>query len=83
MAAVCIDPKTVYWGESDMKDKWEQAFLQAMGNGDLDLADNGLGGKYVDILKAIQEYLNEAEKVYFRAGYLRGEMDAAKSTVKG
>ncbi len=62
-----------------MKEKWELAFSQAMENGDLALTDNGLGKRYEDILKAIQEYLNEAEKVYFRAGYQRGKMDAERS----
>ncbi len=58
--------------------KWEQAFSEAMENGELDLSSE-LNGKYRNILKAVEEYLDEAEREIFHAGYRRGKMDAKKS----
>lgn len=49
-----------------------------MENGELDLSSE-LNGKYRNILKAVEEYLDEAEREIFHAGYRRGKMDAKKS----
>ena len=57
---------------------WEQAFLEAMENEELDLSEE-LRDKHRNIMKAVEEYLNEAEKEYFHAGYNRGKMDAEKA----
>lgn len=61
-----------------MKTEWEQAFSEAMENEELDLSKE-LGDKYRSMMKAVEEYLNEAEKAYFRVGYIRGKMDAKKA----
>ena len=62
----------------NVKTEWEQAFSEAMENEELDLSKE-LGDKYRSMMKAVEEYLNEAEKAYFRAGYIRGKMDAKKA----
>ncbi|GEM_PF-6155364 len=58
--------------------KWEKAFSEAMENQELDMPDE-LCEKYRNVLKAVEAYLDEAERICFRAGYRRGKMDAKKA----
>lgn len=67
--------------ETIIKKDWEKAFSEAMENEELDLSER-LCGKYKNVLKAMEAYLDEAEKVYFRAGYRRGRKDAARKALK-
>ena len=60
-------------------ENWEKAFEEAMEHEGLDIPYE-LREKYRHVLEAVAEaYLEEVEKVIFRAGYLLGEMDAEKA----